>query len=197
MKGHAMTEADASLFRRACQGDHDAFWRLVLPHRGLVYSVAIGMLRNHERAEDELHDVLLAAFHSLSNLRDPAKLPSWLYSLTRNHVLDSIRREQRLRKAARTGAGQARVVSVAEMADRLEREDWFCRMEEAMAALPEPFRVILGMKYTNDYSCGELAEILGLSVPAVKSRLFEARKLLRKRIEALAATEKERSHEVS
>ena len=194
-----MTDAIAETFRRACQGDHDAFWRLVLPHRGLVYSVAIGMLRSHERAEDELHDVLLAAFRSLSNLRDPAKLPSWLYSLTRNHVMESVRREQRLRRAAEEAetGGMARVVSIAEVAAREEKEEWFGRLEEAMGMLPEPFRVILGMKYTNDYSCGEMAEILGVSVPAVKSRLFEARKLLRRKMESLADGEKESHHEVS
>lgn len=192
-----MTEPNADLFRRACQGNHDAFWQLVLPHRGLVYSVAIGMLRSHERAEDELHDVLLAAFRSLSNLRDPAKLPSWLYSLTRNHVMDSVRREQRLRRAAQAGAGLARVISLEEIAQREEKEEWFVRMEKAMTALPEPFRVLLGMKYTNDYSCAELAEILGISVTAVKSRLFEARKLLRKKMDALAMGEKENHHEVS
>jgi RNA polymerase sigma-70 factor (ECF subfamily) len=194
-----MTETNADLFRRACQGDPDAFWQLVLPHRGLVYSVAIGMLRSHERAEDELHDVLLAAFHSLSNLRDPAKLPSWLYSLTRNHVMESVRREQRLRRAVQADAesGLARVISLEEIAQREEKEEWFVRMEEAMTALPEPFRILLGMKYTNDYTCAELGEILGVSVTAVKSRLFEARKLLRKKMNALAQGEKENHHEVS
>ena len=184
-----MTEVDKDLFRRAAAGDREAFWRLVLPYRGLVYSVAYGMLRNHERAEDEIHDVLLLAFRSVRNLRDPAKLPSWLYSVTRNHIYDQMRREIRLRKATQAAASQlAQVVPVSELT---QKEAWLTQMEEAMAHLPEPFRVILGMKYMNDYSCKEIAEILHISGSAVKSRLFEARKLLRKRTEAMGEREKD------
>jgi len=56
--------------------------------------------------------------------------------------------------------------------------------------------VILGMKYMNDYSCNEIAEILGISLSAVKSRLFEARKLLRRKTEILIARGEEKSHEM-
>ncbi|MBN1868913.1 RNA polymerase sigma factor [Candidatus Sumerlaeota bacterium] len=192
-----MTEVDSNLFRRATEGDRDAFWRLVTPHRGLIYSVARGMLGSHERAEDEMHDVLIAAFKALPTLRDASRLPSWLYSVTRNHVLDLIRREQRLRRAAEGAAhlaGETSVARVVTISERTEKERWLDAMEEGLERLPEPFRVILGMKYMNDYSCREIAEILDLSVAAVKSRLFEARKLLRRKMQALMAKGEERSH---
>jgi len=189
-----MPTVDPGLFRRAIQGDRDAFWQLVLPFRGLIYSVAFGSLRNHERAEDELHDVLLIAFRSLSSLRDPAKLPNWLYSITRNHVLDTQRREQRLHKALETAAREPALV--VPLSDSAEREEALVRMEEALRHLPEPFRVILGLKYMNDYSCREIADILGLPDTTVKSRLFEARKLLRKKTLALASDDKEHNHGV-
>jgi len=182
-----MADVDPFLFDRAKRGDRDAFWKLVMPYRGLIYSVAFGMLKDHDRAEDQLHDVLLTALRSLWNLRDPSRLPSWLYSMTRNRVIDQARREKRLRHALKASAPEiARVVPISELQ---EKEAWLRRMETALAGLPEPFRVILGMKYTNDYSCRDIAEILDISIPAVKSRLFEARKLLRKRTEALQALE--------
>lgn len=181
-----MTEPNQDLFERARQGDRDAFWGLVLPYRGLIFSVALGMLKSHELAEDMMHDVLLAAFGSLPNLREPAKLPSWLYSITRFRIMERQRREQRLRGALYESAEPARVVPIGEV---LEKEAWLGRMEGAMGQLPEPFRVILALKYMNDYSCGEIAGILDLSVPAVKSRLFEARKLLRKLTEAAAVAD--------
>ena len=180
-----MADVDRGLFKRARDGDRDAFWSLILPYRGLIYSVALGMLRNAEQAGDELHDVLLIAFRSVSNLRDPAKLPSWLYSITRNHIYDRTRREKRLRLAAQDAARRTgQVVAITEIT---EKEEWLTRMERATERLPEPFRVILGMKYMNDYSCREIADILDITVPAVKSRLFEARKVLRKNMEALAS----------
>jgi RNA polymerase sigma-70 factor, ECF subfamily len=189
-----MPEVDQELFRKAKQGDRDAFWRLVVPYCGLVYSVAFGMLKSRERAEDQMHDTLVVAFRSLPNLRRAEKLPSWLYSVTRNHILDEMRREKRLRLASVAAHRTIEVVAVGEL---MAREAWFERMERAMEQLPEPFRVILGMKYMNDYSCREIGEILELSLSAVKSRLFEARKLLRKRMEAMASDREDTGHEVS
>ena len=107
-----MLKVDERLFQRAREGDREAFWQLVLPCRGLVYSVARGMLKDHERAEDQLHDVLLIAFRAIPNLRDPNKLSSWLYSITRNHIQDEMRREQRLRKATQVAAPDFFTLSV-------------------------------------------------------------------------------------
>lgn len=189
-----MPHVDRELFRRASQGDRDAFWQLVLPYRGLIFSVALGSLRNHERAEDELHEVLLIAFRSLSNLRDPAKLANWLYSITHNHIVDAQRREQRLHKALESAVREPAVV--VPISDLTAKEEALTRMEEALGHLPEPFRVILGLKYMNDYSCREIADILDIPETTVKSRLFEARKLLRKKTLALASDDKEHNHAV-
>lgn len=190
-----MAEIDPSLFKQAARGNREAFWKLVLPFRGLIYSVALGMLKSHERADEQLHDVLLAAFGSIATLRDPAKLPSWLYSITRHRVLEQMRKEGRLRGAVHEFVqGTTQVVPMAEL---LQKEAWLAHMEEALSQLPEPFRIILALKYMNDYSCQEIARILELTVPAVKSRLFEARKLLRKNTEALTLNEeKGQTHEM-
>ena len=88
-------ELAEALFAKAVAGDSEAFWELVSPYRGLIYSVALAMLKDPERAEDQLHDVLVTAFRSLSNLRDIRKLASWLYSMSRYRALEFIRREQR------------------------------------------------------------------------------------------------------
>jgi len=183
-------EVDSHLFHQACRGDHEAFWRLMLPFRGLIYSVAYGMLGDKEQAQDQLHDVLVLAYRSISNVREPSHLATWLHSVTRNHILDTMRREQRLRAAARDLAPEATgAVEVIAFAGRAEREASLVRLEAALVGLPEPFRIILGLKYMNQYSCRQIAEILGLSTEAVKSRLFEARKLLRKQIEIPAPGE--------
>ena len=183
-----MDDNDAALFQRARDGDRDAFWQVISPYRGLIYSVARGMVGAHERSEDLLHDILLVAYQSLPRLKDPSRLPSWLYAMTRNHVMEVARREQRLRRATlESGAGLA---PVAPVIDLLDREQYLAEMDEALSRLPEPFRVILALKYTNDYSCRQISEILDLSVSAVKSRLFEARKLLRKNM-ATQSHEKE------
>jgi RNA polymerase sigma-70 factor (ECF subfamily) len=182
-------EVDPQLFHRACRGDREAFWSLILPFRGLIYSVALGMCGNEEQAQDQLHDVLLLAFRSISNVREPQHLASWLHSVTRNHILDVLRREKRLRAVTRDLAPDEAGAQVLPFCVVAEREASLGRLEAAMARLPEPFRVVLGLKYMNQYSYRQIAEILGLSAEAVKSRLFEARKLLRKQTEAMACAE--------
>ena len=180
------------LLEWARQGNREACWRLIAPHRGLIYATALGMLKDPDQAADLLAEALLAAARSIGSLRRADRLPGWLHSLTRNLALDLIRREQRRRKAMARAAREAAVVPVA---DWVEKERRLATMEEAIGELPEPFRVILALKYMNGYSCARMAEILDISVSAVKSRLFEARKLLRKKTEALARAREMDGHE--
>ncbi len=187
-----MNDDTDTLFRRAREGDPDAYWSLVAPHRGLIFSVAYSMLKDREQAEDLLQEVMLTGARSIGSLRDPRRLPSWLHSMTRNHVLDTIRRDQRRRRTMIGAAREsARVVAIA---DGDDRETRLAAMEAAMLDLPEPFRIILGLKYMNRFSCAEIASTLEISISAVKSRLFEARKLLRRRIEAAADAREARHH---
>ena len=190
-----VVDVDIKLFERAAVGDRKAFWQLMLPYRGLIYSVAFGMLKDHEQAQDQLHDILLSAFRSISNVRQPDRFASWLHSLTRNHILDHIRRQQRHRRAL-VGA-QTVLTTVVPVAELIEKEAWLDRMEDALGRLPEPHRIVLTMKYISQYSCREIARILEISESAVKSRLFEARKLLRKLTEEQAGGEsKGQNHEM-
>ncbi|MCE5229754.1 sigma-70 family RNA polymerase sigma factor [bacterium] len=167
----------------ARDGDRDAFWRLVAPHRGLIFATALGMLKDPEAAEDLLHETLLAAARSIGSLREAPCLPGWLHTMTRNLALDMIRRQRRRRKVMAEAAREARVVPSDEW---VQKEAWLTTMEAAIDELPEPFRVVLALKYMNEYSYEQIAEVLGISLGAVRSRLFEARKLLKQKTESLA-----------
>ena len=144
-----MAGAVSNLWERAKGGDRDAFWNLVTPHRGLIYSVALATLQSAERAEDLMHDVLLAAFRSIATLRDPERLAPWLYTMTRNLANDQLRKENRRRQLLHQAAREInRVVPPGEW---METERTLAGLEAAIERLPEPFRVILALKYMNDY----------------------------------------------
>jgi len=169
-------------FKKALRGDQDSFWALIEPHSGLIYSVAFGILKDPEQAQDILHEVYIEAFKSISNLRKANRLPAWLHSLTRNLCYNIIR------KSIRAEQGKVQVLrarpKVVPIDEVLIKEEELKQLQIALGELPESFRIILGMKYMNQknfshcYSCKEIAGILDISVEAVKSRLFEARKLL-------------------
>ncbi|MFH0795010.1 MAG: RNA polymerase sigma factor [bacterium] len=179
-------------FQKAVQGNEEAFWALIEPFGGLIYSVAYAILKDHERSRDILHEAYIKSYASLSNLRDPDKLSSWLHSLTRNLCYDAMRKDSRLgRVAPQLFEHGARVVSITEATESLIKKEELESLEKALASLPEPFRLILGMKYMNRYSCKEIALALDIGVEAVKSRLFEARRLVARRMEQYDSGAKE------
>ena len=179
-------EAMRLRFKRAAEGDQDSFWALIEPYGGLIYSVAFGIMKDSERAQGILHEVYIAAFHSLDNLRNPGRLGAWLYTITRNLCYDILRKEKRIReKKGDYYRSRPRVIPINEV---LVQKEEFRLLGEAVLTLPEHFRVVLGLKYMNQYSCRDISEVLNISIEAVKSRLFEARKLLRRRMEKFEGT---------
>jgi RNA polymerase sigma-70 factor (ECF subfamily) len=177
-------------FQKAVQGDPDAFWALIEPYSGLVYSVAFGIIKDPELAQDMLHEVYVKSFHSLNNLRSPDRIASWLHSMTRNLCYDFLRKQSMVEsKKSQVYHHHAPVVPIY---DVLTRKEELKQLGQALSSLPEPFRVILGMKYMNRLSCKDIAHTLDISVEAAKSRLFEARHLLSKRM--LEVQETKQSH---
>lgn len=181
ISNEASDDINQKRFKLACQGDHDAYWALIEPHSGLIYSVAFGILKDHEQSQDIMHEVFIRAFKSINNLRNAKRITPWLYTMTKNVCYDLIRKNVRadLKKSDVIYA-QPKVVPIHEV---LIKEEELKLLQTALNSLPEPFRIIIGMKYMNQYSCKEIAGALDISVEAVKSRLFEARKLLAKRMD--------------
>jgi RNA polymerase sigma-70 factor (ECF subfamily) len=172
---------DEALFRQAVAGDSRAFWELVSPFRRLVYSVAWGILRDQDRTEDVVQDTLVRAWTTLGSLQSPQKLSGWLYVMARNVAYEQIRQsEKQNRIAERNPEPIAEPVS-----DSLEADEQILLMRVALSQLPEQHRVVIAMKYLEEASCKEIADRLEIGVEAAKSRLFEARKLLRNRMESL------------
>ncbi len=180
MNRMAVVETQEVLLERACKGDSSAFWEVLQPHEQMIFAVALGVMRDPERAQDVQHDVYVRAFSTIGNLRSPSKLAGWLYTMTRNIAHEHTRKTIRQEKNAKSIPSPA-VISVPDMMIHEEQLDL---MGRELAELPETHRVVLGMKYLNSMSCREIADTLGIGLEAAKSRLFEARKALRIRMEA-------------
>jgi len=175
-----LAQVSLARFRKVIEGDSDAFWALIEPYSGLIFSVALGILKDPDLAQDILHEVYVKSFHSLNNLRNPDRLASWLHTLTKNLCYDFIRKQTIPdRKKEDIYEHRTRVVPIYEV---LIKEEELKSLELGLSILPEPFRVILGMKYMNRMKCKEIAHVLDISVEAVKSRLFEARRLLARKM---------------
>ena len=168
------------LLDRAVQGDTEAFWQLVRPHERTIHAVAYGVTGDPELTRDIAHDTFVRAFSTLGNLRSESRLSSWLFAMARNIAHEHQRKAERGRRML-SRQPEPEVISVPEMLVAKER---MSQLEDALHGLPEPYRVVLGLKYMNNLSCREIAGALGIGLEAAKSRLFEARKVLRARMEA-------------
>jgi RNA polymerase sigma-70 factor (ECF subfamily) len=158
-----------------------------------VYNVARRMVRTDADAEDVTQDVLLQVVRKLPSFRGEAAFPTWLHRITVNTAL-SHRRKCAVREENRTSDPFDIVLAEEEAPPRgwngasgpeaqVLRHEAKHLIERAIARLPSLYRNVFLLADVEGLPNAEIAEALGLSVPAIKSRLHRARQLLR---EALA-----------
>lgn len=175
--------------RRAAEGDAEAFGDIVRRHQQTVYATIVRMLGSAEGAEDLAQEVFLRAWKSARRFRPAAKVSTWLLTIARNLVFNECRRRRRARMQAleEPAAGTEFPMEPAEPSGRHPASEAALRelseaVEKALAALPEPARLAVVLRRYEEMPYEEIARVLGLSVPAVKSLLFRARQDLRERL---------------
>jgi RNA polymerase sigma-70 factor (ECF subfamily) len=154
-----------------------------------IYNLARRILGNDADAEDVTQDVLLQVVRKLDTFRGESALPTWLYRITVNAALAhrrkrAAREENRARDPLEhfgeegSHPGPVRQWSVQPDQAILDRETKEL-IERAIADLPEVYRVVYVLADVEGLPNAEIADMLELSVPAVKSRLHRARLLMR------------------
>lgn len=180
---------DRDLVRLARDGDARAFDTLATRYADKVYRLAYKVLRNEADAEDAVQDAFLSAFRNLPRFEERSSFSTWLYRVTMNAALMRLRkrREGELsidrppRPDDREAALQLEDRRPGPSQEVVNRE-LASAIQEAILALPEELRDVFVLREDAELSNAEAAEFLGLSVPAVKSRLHRARLELRDRL---------------
>jgi RNA polymerase sigma-70 factor (ECF subfamily) len=154
-----------------------------------VYNLARRMLGNDADAEDVTQDVLVQVLRKGNSFRGEASFPTWLHRVTVNAALAHRRRRGRwqeheshdLWKVFDTDGEHAQPIRPWSIAPEvvLENRETAQLIDEAIARLPEVYRDVYVLADVEALSNAEIADMLGLSVPAVKSRLHRARLLMR------------------
>jgi RNA polymerase sigma-70 factor, ECF subfamily len=157
------------------------FREQALVHLDALYGFALYLSRRPVDAEDLVQETYLRAFRFAHRFQPGTHLRAWLFQILRNTFLTFYRRETRelavLDKDAVDGHDEAwdaevPVVSTSTAVD----------LERAIAALSEEFRSVLLLADLEGFSLGDIAEIMDTPVGTVKSRLFRARRLVRRRL---------------
>ena len=164
------------LLTRALAGDAAAFGMLVRAQQRSVYSLALRMLSDRQKAEDLAQEVFLQLHRNLASVESGAHLHFWLRKVTVNRSIDRLRREPRF-EALPLEAADA-VACEAQDADPLLLR----RLNSLMKQLPAAPRAVLLLRYQEDLDPTEIARILSMSVNTVKSHLKRSLSLLREHL---------------
>ncbi|QDV37367.1 RNA polymerase sigma factor [Tautonia plasticadhaerens] len=165
-------------------------WSAVLAEHGRWLRTVIRARLGEPQGVDEvMQEVSLAAVAQQAPIVDPARVGGWLYRLAVRHALLHRRSQGRRRKLVDRYARAAQAETRARPADPLtwllaDERDRLVRL--AVDELPPKDRELLLLKYTEDWSCRQIADRLGLSASAVEARLHRARARLRARLDRLA-----------
>jgi RNA polymerase sigma-70 factor (ECF subfamily) len=183
------TTSDDELVRAAQAGDTRAFDELVVRYREKVYRLSYKILRNEDDAAESQQDAFLSAFRGLKNFKAESTFSTWLYRIATNASLMKYRkRRDRHISLDQPQSGQ-------EGAEPLQIPDWSSRPLEELVdeetlgvmwtgveQLGEEDQQVFLLRDIAEKSNAEVAEELGLTVAAVKSRLHRARLRLRDRL---------------
>ena len=179
-------ETDEQLVRKSQQDDERAFGELVSRYESKVYSLALKMVRNPEDAEDVLQDTFLRAYRGIKSFKGNSTFSTWIYRITANSALMRLRKRQLPTVSIDDADEREAPINIADWApgpvEQMLNQETQTAMTEAIDALPPEFRQVFVLRDIEELSNAEVAEILDLSVAAVKSRLHRARLKVRNRL---------------
>jgi len=178
---------DVRLMRLVAGGDTTAFEQLIERHQALVAGTVARMLGSNSEVEDIAQQVFIRVWKSAGRYVARAKFTTWLLKITRNLVFNEMRRAKRhphLPVQIEPGADEMPLKDEATATPdaTLLQAELQAAIEKAITLLPETQRMALVLRRYEELSYEEIADVLDLSVPAVKSLLFRARTELRERL---------------
>lgn len=181
---------EAALVDQARGGDLAAFSELVRRYERRVYRTARHIVQNDEDAEDVLQEAMLKAFEHLDSFQGNSRFYTWLVRIAVNESLMKLRKRKSDRSVSLDESIETDeepiVREIAVWDDNPEQRYSQTELREildkAIDSLKPIFRTVFILRDVEELSTEETAEILGLSIAAVKSRLLRARLQLRERL---------------
>ncbi|MBI4459341.1 MAG: sigma-70 family RNA polymerase sigma factor [Acidobacteria bacterium] len=186
----AQPNGELELVHRAKKGELEAFEELVSRYGAKVFRLVQHITGNREDAEDALQEAFLKAYSHLPQFQENSKFYTWLVRIAVNESLMKLRK----RKASRTVSLDEEIETADDLIPReiaawdenpeqkYARQELQEILERTVSSLPPLFRTVFILRDVDRLSTEETAEVLDLSVPAVKSRLLRARLQLREKL---------------
>lgn len=193
-----MNLTDQDLVQKTLDGDKEAFSVLVQRYQRQIYSLTYRLTNDPEDARDLAQEVFIHIYKVLGKYDQNRKFFSWMYKVATNVCYNFLRRgrnEQavtldKVIEFAPLGGSEG-----AQPEEYYERRETQTLVRQAVAELPDKYRLPLVLRYLEDLSYREIAEFMDLPVTTIETRLYRGKALLQKRLHNLG--EGGSVHEVS
>jgi RNA polymerase sigma-70 factor (ECF subfamily) len=176
-------ESEPARLRR---GDPDAFDALLARHQDRLYRYLLRLTANPAAAEDLFQDTWLKMITHIHRYDERRPFEPWLYAVARNLAIDHLRKTspESLDEPSETGEPRIAQLSADEPGslERLLAQERVDLLERRLEELPVLYREALSLRFENDMTFEQIAEVLSAPVPTVKSRVQRALSLLRRRM---------------
>lgn len=175
---------DRELVEACRRGEADAFRALFDRYKDKVYSVALRYSGDAASAQDITQDTFLKLFSAIGTFRGDSVFESWLYRLVVNRCFDQRRRMRRLMPLLDELFAALRAPDES-ILDEVLRSEMSAHVASVVASLPPEQRMVIVLRYTQNLSYDEIAEILGCSSGTIGSRLNRAHRVIARRLSHL------------
>ncbi len=186
LSAKGVEDPDAGSVAKAREGGLEAFEELIRRHTRSVYRILMAILGDPEEAKDAMQDAFLNAFKHIGEFQGRSRFSTWLVSIARNTALQRLRDRKNMEsldEGALEGEEEFRPRQVRAWQDNPEQMHSKTEIRElvemGIKRLPAKYRVVMVLRDIEQLSTEEVAQELGLSVPALKARLFRGRLMLR------------------
>ena len=181
---------ESTLVAQSRQGDTVAFGELVRRYEAKIFRLAQHVTQNREDAEDVLQETFMKAYEHLDQFQGNSKFYTWIVRIAVNQALMKLRRRKTDKSVSldeTIDTGEDTIVREVAAWDedpeqRYSREELGGILDTAVESLEPPYRSVFVLRDIEELSTEETADALGLSIPAVKSRLLRARLQLREKL---------------
>lgn len=183
-----LKQDDTDGVKASQHGDQIAFALLVQRHQHRVFALSMRMLQDPEEANEATQEAFLAAWQGLPAFRGDALFSSWLYRIAYHccvRVLDLRKRELLLLEGMQAEQTRSEMGTEQQAMENIERHDQQVMLQKNLEHLPAKYRMVLRLRYLQERTYEEIAEILAMPIGTIKTHLFRAKRLLKERLVAL------------
>jgi RNA polymerase sigma-70 factor (ECF subfamily) len=176
---------DSEIISRVLAGERDHYALLIKKYNSRLYRVCMSILGEDAEAEDAMQVSYIRAFENLEKFESRSSFSTWLTRILINECLLRLKKKKRTSFMRDKLENNDSVTSTVTPLNRLLQSEMKQVLENAIAGLPEKYRVVFVMREIEDMNVAETRECLGLSEANVKVRLNRAKALLRNSLSAL------------